>query len=105
MTPWTVAHQSPLSMRFSRQEYWSRLSVPSPRGLPNPGTEPMSPALAGIFFTTEPPGKLPNTIGTNRDLVTKKDFVRCHGGKEGGLDLILMVEEEKLNIKGEGIFM
>ena len=56
----------------------------------------MSPALAGIFFTTEPPGKLPNTIGTNRDLVTKKDFVRCHGGKEGGLDLILMVEEEKL---------
>ena len=50
----TVAHQSPLSMRFSRQEYWSGLPCPSPGDLPDPGMEPlslMSPALAGGFLT------------------------------------------------------
>ena len=59
VTPWTVAHQAPLSMEFSKQESWSGLPFPSPGHLPNPGTEPaslMSPALAGGFFTTEPPG-------------------------------------------------
>ena len=55
--PWTVAHQAPLTMGFSRQEYWSGLPFPSPGDLPNPGIEPMYPALAGGFFTTEPPGK------------------------------------------------
>ena len=55
--PWTVACQAPLSMGFSRQEYWSGLPFLSPRGLPNPGMEPESPALTGRFFTTEPPGK------------------------------------------------
>ena len=54
--PWTVAHQAPLSMGFSRQEYWSELPFPSPGDLPNPGVEPASSALAGRFFTTEPPG-------------------------------------------------
>ena len=44
MTPWIVAHQAPLSMEFSRQEYWSRLPFPSPGDLPNPGIEPWSPA-------------------------------------------------------------
>ena len=55
-TPWTVAHQAPLSMGFSRQEYRSGLPFLSPGDLPDPGIEPMSPALAGGFFTTEPPG-------------------------------------------------
>jgi len=50
-----VAHQSPLSVGFPRQEYWSGL--PSPGDLPYPGIELMSSALAGRFFTTEPPGK------------------------------------------------
>ena len=45
VTPWTVAHQVPLSMEFSRQEYWSGLPFPSPENLPNPGIEPASPAL------------------------------------------------------------
>ena len=54
---WTIAHQAPLSMRFSRQEHWSGLPCPPPGDLPYPGTEPMSPALAGGFFTTEPTGK------------------------------------------------
>ena len=55
VTPWTVAHQAPPSMEFSRQEYWSGLPFPSPGDLPNPGikpTSPASPALAGTFFTT-----------------------------------------------------
>ena len=54
-TPWTVAHQAPPSMGFSRQEYWSGLPFPTPGDLPNPGIEPtslMSPALTGELFTT-----------------------------------------------------
>ena len=46
-----------MSMGFSRQEYWSGLPFPSAGDLPGPGTEPVSPALAGGFLTTEPPGK------------------------------------------------
>ena len=57
VNPWTIAHQAPLSMGFPRQEYWSELSFLLPGDLLNPGTEPASPALAGGFFTTEPPGK------------------------------------------------
>ena len=58
LTPWTVAHQAPLSIRFPRQEYWSGLPFPSPGDLPDPGIKPRSPTLAGGFFTTESPGKL-----------------------------------------------
>ena len=56
-TPWTVAHQAPPSMGFSRQEYWSVLPFPSPGALPNPGIEPRSPALQADTLTSEPPGK------------------------------------------------
>ena len=55
-TPWTTACQAPLSMEFSRQEYWSGLPFPTPGNLPNPGikhTSPVSPELAGRLFTTE----------------------------------------------------
>ena len=58
VTPWTVAHQAPLSMGFPRQERWSGLPCPPPRELPDPGVEPaslLSPALAGRFFTTSAP--------------------------------------------------
>ena len=44
-TPWTIAHQAPLSMEFFRQEYWNGLPFPSPGDLPDPGMKPMSPAL------------------------------------------------------------
>ena len=57
VTPWTVACQAPLSVGFSRQEYWSGLPFPSPGDLPNPGMESGSPALAGGFFATVAPGK------------------------------------------------
>ena len=56
-TLWTVARQAPLSMEFSRQQYWSVLPFPSLGDLPEPGIKPVSPALAGGFFTTEAPGK------------------------------------------------
>ena len=57
VTPWTVAHYALPSTGFSRQEYWSGLPVLSPGDLSDPGIEPASPALAGRFFTPEPPGK------------------------------------------------
>ena len=57
MTPWTVAHQAPLPMGFPSQEYWNGLPFLSPGDLPGPGNEPVSPALAGVFVTTEPPEK------------------------------------------------
>ena len=55
VTPWTTARQTPLSMGFFRQEYWSGLLLLTPDHLPDPGTEPRFPA--GVFFTTESPGK------------------------------------------------
>ena len=57
VTPWTIACQAPMPMVFSRQEYWNGLPFPSPEDLPNPGSEFTSHALAGGFFTTEPPEK------------------------------------------------
>ena len=60
VTPWTVARQTPLSMEFSRQEYWDGLLFPTPGDLTDSEIEPSSPVsliLAGGFFTTVPPGK------------------------------------------------
>ena len=57
MTPCTIPHQAPLSMGFSKQEYWSGLPFPSPGYLSDPGIEIPSPALAVRLFTTEPPVK------------------------------------------------
>ena len=54
VTPWTVAHRVPLSMGFSRQEYWSGLPFPSPGDLPDPGIEHMSSALQADSLPTEP---------------------------------------------------
>ena len=61
-TPWTIACQAPLSMGFPKQEYWSGSPLSASGNLPNPGTEPMSPALADGPFTTEPLGKSMNGI-------------------------------------------
>ena len=57
-TPWTAAHQAPLSMGFSRQEYKSGLPFPSQGDLPDPWIEPTFTPLAGTFFATEPPGRV-----------------------------------------------
>ena len=56
--PWTVARQAPLSVEFSRQEYWSELPFPSPGALPNPGIKPGSPTLQADSLPSEPPRKL-----------------------------------------------
>ena len=73
MTPWTVAHQAPLSTGFARQEYWNGLSYPFPGDLSDPGIEPMSlmsPALADMFFTanimwdTRVPGYILGIVGS-----------------------------------------
>jgi len=58
MTPWMEAHQAPLSMEFSRQEYWSGLPFPSPGDLPDPGIKPGSPALQvdSYYFLAAPSG-------------------------------------------------
>ena len=56
-TPWTAAYQAPPSVGFSRQEHWNGLPFPSPRDLPDPGTEPRSSALQADALTSEPPGK------------------------------------------------
>ena len=57
VTLWTVTYQAPLSMGFSRQEYWSGLPFPSPGDLPDAGIEPRSPALQADALISEPPGK------------------------------------------------
>ena len=65
-TPWTVAYQAPLSMRFSRQELWSGVPFHPPGDLPDPRTEhvtPVASALTGGFFITELPGKPFQTLG------------------------------------------
>ena len=67
-TPWTVAHQAPLSKGFSRQESWSGLPFPSPGDLPGPGIEPRSPALRADALTSEPQGK---PIDGDKTLETK----------------------------------
>ena len=85
-TPWTVGHQALLSMGFPRQEYWRGLPVPPPGDLSDPGTEPISHALPGGFFTTEPPGK-PNKAITSIEIVS---FIRRVMG--------LQEHEQELNL-------
>ena len=69
--PGTVAHQTPLSVGFSRQEYWSGLPCPPPGDLPDPGIKPtslMSPALAGVFFTASATWEAKNLFQGNQIL-------------------------------------
>ena len=73
VTQSTAAHQALLSREFSREEYWNGLPFPSPGNLPNPGIKPTSPALAGRFFTTEPPGK------PDRMVVSRKSSLYIEG--------------------------
>ena len=56
-TPWTTAYQAPLSIGFSRQEFWGGLPFPSPGDLPDPGIEPESPASQADSLPSELPGK------------------------------------------------
>ena len=69
--PWTVACQAPLSIGYSRQEYWSGLSCPSPEDLPDPGIESRSPALQADSLATELQGKLDNFRAENNIFALK----------------------------------
>ena len=66
MAPWTIARQAPLSMEFSRQEYWSGKPFLSPGDLPDPGIKPGSPALQADSLQSEPPGKPKKGRGINK---------------------------------------
>ena len=87
-TPWTIACQAPLSVGFSKQVYLSGLAFPPPGDLPDPRIKPKSPALAGRFFTTEPPGNphrhtsfpLSNIIMPYQRLYPAPDFSRWKTG-------------------------
>ena len=82
VTPWTVAHQAPPSMGFSRQEYWSGLPFPSPGDLPDPGIKPRSPAFQAEVLTScgqktktyNRSNKEKNSIKTLKNVYIKKIF-------------------------------
>ena len=74
-TPWTLACQAPLSMGFSRQEYWSRLLFPSPGDFPNPGIEPRSPALQADTLSSEPPGITQFTSSVYQTLMVRNNVI------------------------------
>ena len=84
VTQWTIAHQAPPSMEFSRQEYWSRLPFPSPGDLPDPGIEPGSPTLQADALPSEPPenpmkehGR--TQIGSSAFLENRGFIIGCRG--------------------------
>ena len=79
--PWTVAYQAPPSMEFSRQQYWSGLPFPSPRDLPDPGIEPMSPALQADVLLTELTGKA--LLITNLEEILKSKSQELFNGERG----------------------
>ena len=89
-TPWTVAHQAPLSMGFSRQVYWSGLPFPSPGDLASPGIKPRSPALQADTLTSEPPGKYMETLyvrpvlGERSRKEKKSKSLNCPHHRSGG---------------------
>ena len=75
VTPWTVVCQVPLSMEFSRQEYWSRLPFPSPGDLPHPEIKPESPTLQADFVPSESQGKLKGKV----KLLSRVRLLQPHG--------------------------
>ena len=92
--PMDCSLQALLSMGFPRQEYWSRFPFPSPGDLPDPVIKPETPALAGRFFTTEPPGKLIYILSCVKQIASGKlvcstentarhSVMTQRGGKEG----------------------
>ena len=77
-TPWIIACQAPLSMEFSRQEYWSGLSFPSPARLPDPWIKPTSHALAGGFFTTSATWEAHSYESKSESRSVVSDSLRLH---------------------------
>ena len=85
MSPWTVAHHAPLSVGFSRHEYWSGLPFPFPGDLPEPGikaTPLMSPALAGSSLLLAPPGKSLKATQWSKEKAAKVNDTTVAQGKQ-----------------------
>ena len=84
VTPWTVSHQAPLSMKFSRQEYWSGLPFPSPGDLCKPGIKPTSPALQAdslpLSHLGSPSVTIPPTYYGLADIARKCIFTNSYNG-------------------------
>ena len=77
-TRWTVARPTPLSMGFSRQEYWRRLPFPSPGDLPDPGIQPGPPTLQADSSLYEPPGKPVGVWGQGLWIKVKRALLKLH---------------------------
>ena len=85
-TPWTVVHQAPLFMGFSRQEYWSGLPFPFPGDLPDPGIKPGSLSLQADSLLSEPSGKPQGTrIGKQKSLISSWVCIGCILGHQGSI--------------------
>ena len=100
-TPWTIAHQAPQSMEFSRQEGWSELPFPSPGDLPNPGIEPASPALQADALPSEPPGKVRGLKDLH--VILRKISISCElgsqvGSRRGGWEGLARMSEVKSEV-------
>ena len=92
-TPWTVAHQAPLSMEFSRQEYWNGLSFPVPEDLHDPGIKTVSPELAVDSLSTEPSGKSNSYMNINNYLNVKIWTEGRENGKSYNWDTIPILNQ------------
>ena len=108
-TPWTVAHQSPLSMGFSRQEYWSGLPFPSSGDLPNPGIEPRSPAFSSKFFTIWASREAPCSLQNWPLLLCWEGMGKLNAeglkGQDGRqVSITLGPESEQSHSQGQGLF-
>ena len=88
-TPWTAAHQAPLSIRFSRQGYWNGLPFPSPGDLPNPGIEPRSPALQADSLPTELRGKLQYFL-RGKNIIKRKTEEKIDEKSSSSLDSVIL---------------
>ena len=106
-TPWTVTLQAPLSMAFPKQEYWSGLPFPSPGCLLNPGIQPRSPALAGRFFTSQPPAaaakllQLCPTLRPHRRQPTRLPHPWDSPGKNTGVGCHFLLQYMKVKSESE----
>ena len=106
-TPWTVAHQAPLSMEFSRQEYWSGLSCPPPGALPDPGIKHISlpsPEFAGGFFPTWASWE---ARSWSHNTLTFSLFYKCYEATEKKNYFYLKIKQQSINglyLKERGFF-
>ena len=105
--PWTVARQGPLSMEISRREYWSGLPFPSPGDLPDPGTEPGSPALLADSLPSEPWCTLVHSYFLDYSVLFKKnhqiDFSRITLNKKKNCPIREHFQKPRFNCIVESI--